>query len=249
MSSEAEVAGAAAEIIASKAQTARTPVVGLATGSSPLGVYRELAAMIAAGTLDLSHASAFALDEYVGIGDRPQSYRRMIDDVAVGMLGLSPRAVHVPDGEADDLDAACRRYDAAIAAAGGVDVQLLGIGSNGHIAFNEPGSDPQSRTRVVTLEQTTRDDNARFFASVDEVPRRAVTQGIGTIMAARSIVLVALGAAKAEAVAAATQGVETARVPASVLQRHADATIVADVEAARLLRGERGHRIVTAPAA
>jgi len=218
---------------------ARKPhaVLGLATGSSPIPVYDELVSRHAAGAVSFARASAFCLDEYVGLPDgHPESYRTVIERVFTGRVDLPPEAVHAPDGGADDLLLAAQSYDEAIAKSGGVDLQLLGIGSDGHIGFNEPGSSLASRTRLKTLTARTREDNARFFGSVDEVPRHVLTQGVGTILDSRHLVLVALGDGKAEAVAAAVEGPVTAMCPASALQLHPHATVVVDDAAAGRLR-------------
>lgn len=206
-------------------------VLGLATGSSPLPVYSALAQLTAGD--DLSRVRGFALDEYVGLDPaHPQSYRSVIAREVVQPLGLDPANVHVPPGDAADIETAGERYEAMIRAAGGVDVQLLGIGSNGHIAFNEPGSPLDSRTRRETLTERTRLDNARFFDSLDDVPRYCLTQGVGTILEAKRIFLLAFGEGKADAVRAALEGPVTSDCPASALQLHPDATFVLDEAAA-----------------
>jgi len=208
-------------------------VLGVATGSSPLATYAELAALARTGQIDLSEASAFALDEYVGLPtDHPLSYHDTIRRTVTVPLGLDPARVHVPDGSEDMLCTAGTRYEEAIRAAGGVDVQILGVGSNGHVGFNEPTSSLSSRTRLKTLAPATREDNARFFTSIDEVPRHCVTQGLGTIMDARNVVLVATGPHKARAVAAIIEGPVTAMWPGSILQMHQHATVVVDESAA-----------------
>lgn len=226
----------AAGIVTAAIGALPAPVLGVATGSSPQPLYQALAARAQEG-LDLSGASAFALDEYLGLpADHPQSYHAVIAREVTGLLHLDPARVHVPPGDADDPVAAAARYDAAIAAAGGVDLQILGIGANGHIGFNEPGSAPDSRTRVVALAPRTLADNSRFFGGdSDAVPTHALTQGIGTILEAREIVLLARGASKAEAVARAVEGPQTAGLPASFLQRHARVTFVLDAAAASKL--------------
>ena len=233
----AEVGRVAAAKVASVARRREDPVLGLATGSSPTAIYAELAAEVAAGRLDLRRARGFALDEYVGIPlEHPESYASVIARDVVGPLGMDPALVRVPDGRAADLEAAAVEYDEAIRAAGGVDVQILGIGANGHIGFNEPTSSLASRTRIKTLAPRTREDNARFFDSVDDVPTHCLTQGLGTIMEAREVVLVAQGEAKAEAVAGAVEGPVSSAVPGSVLQFHPHATVVVDEAAASRLR-------------
>lgn len=208
-------------------------VLGVATGSSPRTTYRALARRAQAG-LDTSGVRAFALDEYVGLDvDHPQSYHEIIRQEVTEPLGLNPSAVHVPHGQAQDLESAGPEYEAAIRDAGGVDVQLLGIGSNGHIGFNEPGSSLAGRTRLKTLAPKTRQDNARFFGGdITAVPIHCLTQGIGTILAAKSVVLVATGAAKARAIAAMAEGPVAAFCPASALQLHEHVTVVIDEDAA-----------------
>jgi glucosamine-6-phosphate deaminase len=213
-------------------------VLGLATGSSPQPVYDDLAARHARGELTVASARAFLLDEYVGLPPgHPESYRAVIDREVVSRLDFAPGAVQGPDGSAADLTAAARAYDLAIRAAGGVDLQLLGIGTDGHIGFNEPGSSLASRTRLKTLVRQTRVDNARFFGGdPDAVPHHVLTQGVGTILEARHLVLLAWGQGKAGAVAQAVEGPVTAMVPASALQLHAHATVVVDEPAASQLR-------------
>jgi glucosamine-6-phosphate deaminase len=231
-----DVARVAADVVAGVVRRRPGAVLGLATGSSPVGVYAELARRVAAGEVDLSGVRGFALDEYVGLpAGHPESYAAVIERDVTGPLGLDPARVHVPDGRAADLEAAAEDYEQAIAAAGGVDVQLLGIGANGHIGFNEPTSSFGSRTRLKTLAPRTRADNARFFDSLNEVPMHCLTQGLGTILGARRLLLVAQGSAKAEAVAAAVEGPLTSMCPASALQLHPRATVVVDEAAAARL--------------
>ena len=231
------VAGAIAHLVADAARAGRAPVLGLATGSSPLGVYRALAGAVAAGTLSLAGARAFALDEYVGLPpDHPQGYRAVIEREFTSAVDVDPAAVAVLDGGAGDPVAECARFENAVAGAGGVDLQLLGIGTDGHLGFNEPGSSLASRTRLKTLTAATRADNARFFdGDPGAVPRHVLTQGLGTIRQARHLVLLATGAAKAAAVAAAVEGPVTASCPASVLQLHPHVTVVVDDDAAGAL--------------
>lgn len=230
----AAVGAAAAARIAAVVGERPQAVLGLSTGSSPVGAYAALAERVRRGDADLSRASGFALDEYVGLPTgSAQSYAATIAREATGPLGLDPDRVHVPHGAAADLQQACADYERAIADAGGVDVQLLGIGTNGHIGFNEPTSSFASRTRIKTLAPRTREDNARFFdGDIDAVPLHCITQGLGTILEARRLLLVAQGEAKAQAVAAAIEGPLTAMVPASALQLHAAATVLLDEAAA-----------------
>lgn len=210
-------------------------VLGLATGSTPLPVYAALPARLAG--IDVSRVRGFALDEYVGLDPRhPQSYRSVIEREVVVPLGLDRTRVRVPDGSLDGIEHAGEDYERAIADAGGVDLQLLGIGTDGHIGFNEPGSSFASRTRVKTLTRQTRADNARFFDTVDDVPRHCITQGLGTILEARHLVLLAFGSGKAAAVAAAVEGPVTASCPGSAIQLHPHVTVVVDEEAAAQLR-------------
>ncbi|MGP3535584.1 glucosamine-6-phosphate deaminase [Microbacterium sp. RD1] len=216
-------------------------VLGLATGSTPLPVYA--AAKRALAGVDVSHVRGFALDEYVGLDPQhPQSYRSVIAREVVEPLGLDPARVHVPDGASARIETAGEEYDRAIAIAGGVDLQLLGIGTDGHIGFNEPGSSFASRTRVKTLTRQTREDNARFFASIDEVPRHCITQGLGTILEARHLVLLAFGEAKADAIAGAVEGPVTASLPGSAIQLHPHVTVVVDEAAASRLRWAEYYR-------
>lgn len=223
------------------------PVLGVATGSSPLETYAELARRVADGSLDVGNLEAFALDEYIGLPpEHEQSYAATLRREFCDRLGVDPSRVHSPDGVADDPHEAAARYDRAIVEAGGVDVQLLGIGPNGHIGFNEPSSSLNSRTRVKTLTRSTREANARFFESIDEVPTHCITQGLGTILDARALVLVAQGAGKAQAVAAAVEGPLSANCPASVLQLHRHALVVVDEAAAASLANREYYDTVQA---
>jgi len=209
-------------------------VLGLATGSTPLPVYEALRPRLAG--VDVSRVRGFALDEYVGIDPaHPESYRSVITREVVEPLGLDPALIRVPDGTLEGIEHAGDDYERAIIEAGGVDLQLLGIGTDGHIGFNEPGSSFASLTRVKTLTEQTRDDNARFFDTVDDVPRHCITQGLGTIMRARHLVLLAFGEGKAAAVAGAVEGPLTASLPGSAIQLHPHATVVVDEAAASQL--------------
>jgi glucosamine-6-phosphate deaminase len=228
-----DIAQLVADRIADRADTNSLAVLGVATGSSPSAVYRALAA---ANSNAIRGLEVFALDEYVGLSYSSEaSYHAVVDMQIRAPLGLDPAKVHVPDGMATNLNAAADAYERELRKVGGVGLQILGIGSNGHIAFNEPGSSFDSRTRVVTLDDRTRADNARFFANVNEVPATALTQGIGTIMEAAEIILVANGVEKAYAVASAIEGPVGTQVPASVLQRHRNVTFALDAAAASAL--------------
>jgi glucosamine-6-phosphate deaminase len=234
--SPSTAAAAAAKRVGAALRQRPDATLGVATGSSPLGVYEALGEGVGVDGTDWARVRAFALDEYVDIrSDHPERYTHVVDREVAQRLGLTPEHVSVPDGSADDLDAAARAYEASIVDAGGIDAQILGIGMNGHIGFNEPGSSLASRTRVVALTEATRAANARFFDSPSEVPTRALTQGVGTIMEARAIVLVAQGEAKAEAIRQVVEGPVSSRWPGSALQMHPDVTVVLDEAAASRL--------------
>jgi len=216
------------------AQIRHTPdfTLGVATGSTPLPVYAALARERSDG-LDLSGVSAFALDEYVGLPrDHPESYHSVIQREVTEPLGLDPSLVRVPDGDEKTIATAGERYEAELDAHGGVDLQLLGIGTDGHVGFNEPGSSLASLTRIKTLTVRTRADNARFFETPEHVPTHCITQGIGTILRARHLVLLAFGARKADVIARAVEGPVTATIPGSCIQLHPHATVVVDEAAA-----------------
>jgi glucosamine-6-phosphate deaminase len=232
LSSVDEVASLAADTIEALVRARPSCVLGLATGSSPVPAYAELVARHRAGTgPSYDEVRGFLLDEYVGLPPgHPQSYRATIARELTDDLGIAADRVRGPDPT--DPSTAGAAYEQALAEAGGVDLQVLGIGSDGHLAFNEPGSSLASTTRIKTLTDTTRRDNARFFGSVDEVPHHVLTQGLGTILRAGHLLLVAAGHGKAAAVAAAVEGPLTASCPASVLQLHPHATVLLDPDAA-----------------
>ena len=232
----AEVGRVAAAKITQLIRRRADAVLGLATGSSPLAIYAELARQVREEGLDCTAVRAFALDEYVGLpAGHPESYRSVIQREVVEPLGLTPALVHVPDGTAEDVVAACAAYEQRMSEVGPVDLQILGIGSNGHIGFNEPTSSFASRTRIKTLAPKTRADNARFFASADEVPTHCLTQGLGTILDAKTLLLVAQGEKKADAVAKMVEGPVMSMCPATALQLHGDALVVVDQAAASRL--------------
>ncbi len=232
----AAVGAAGAALVADAVRATPGLVLGVATGSSPEPLYAALAGHVHAG-LDVRGVHAWALDEYVGLpAGHPESYRAVVARTVTGPLGLDPAHVHVPDGAAVDPHAAAADYEAGLARAGGAGLQILGIGHNGHLAFNEPGSPVHGRTRVVRLTAETRAANARFFGGdLTAVPTHAITQGLATILSAEHLLLVATGADKAPAVAAALTGQVDPAVPASVLQRHPRVTVLLDEAAARLL--------------
>ena len=232
-----QIASLAADAIQALLRHKQDAVLGLATGSSPLPIYDELVQRYEQGLLDFSRVQGFLLDEYVGLEPgHPESYSEVIRRDFAGRVNFAPENVHGPDGTTQDIPAACQAYEEAIAAAGGVDLQLLGVGTDGHLAFNEPGSSFASRTRIKSLIEQTRRDNARFFNSLAEVPHHVLTQGLGTIMEARHVILLATGAQKAQAVRDFVEGPVSAICPASVLQFHPHATVLLDEAAASALK-------------
>ena len=224
---------------------ARKPelVLGLAAGNTMIGLYAELVKLQQAGSLDLSHIITFALDEYVGLEpDHPCSFNTFLRKELLEPVGVQAKNCFFPDGLAEDIDRSCREYEKKIKAAGGIDLQILGIGADGHIAFNEPMSSLGSRTRIKTLTEQTRQDNSAAFGSDQAVPHHAITMGLGTIVESRCCLLLAFGMKKASAVAQAVEGPVTAMVPASVLQLHPDVRIIADENAASLLQHRQHYR-------
>ncbi len=228
----------AAKIVADRLRRKPNLVLGLATGSTPIGLYKELIRMHKYEGLDFSKVTTFNLDEYVGLPpEHDQSYFYFMKKHLIDHVNLSPRFVHVPNGMSKDVNQFCEWYEERIKEFGGVDLQILGIGDNGHIAFNEPGSSLLSRTRVKTLTNTTREANARFFKDPKEVPQYAITMGVGTIMDAKELLLVASGEKKAGAVKASCEGPITAMCPASIIQMHRDAFVITDNQSSALLSG------------
>ena len=219
----------AARLIARLLRAKPDAVLGLATGSTPLLLYRSLIAM----GLDWSRVRTFNLDEYIGLAvDHPQSYHSFMHENLFRHVNIRPGNVHIPDGNATDVPAFCAAYEQRIRDAGGIDLQILGIGTDGHIGFNEPTSSLVSRTRIKTLTQQTRQDNARFFSNAAEVPSHVITMGIGTIMEARQVLMLAFGEKKARAIAEAVEGPISAMNPATILQMHPDARFCIDDAAA-----------------
>ena len=226
----------AAIVLASQVISQPGSVLGLATGSTPVGTYKNLVAFYKEGIVDFSRTTVFNLDEYYGVApENPCSYRWFMEDNLFKHINIRRENTHIPNGLAGDTDAECREYEEKIRQAGGIDLQLLGIGGNGHIGFNEPGDKFESQTRLVELDPGTIAANSRFFASADEVPRKAISMGIKTIMAARRIILLASGAGKAKAVYEMVRGPVTPEHPASVLQLHPQVLVLVDEEAASLL--------------
>ena len=237
LSSVDEVAATAADAIERLLVRRPDAVLGLATGSSPLPTYAALVERHRSGPLTFASARAFLLDEYIGLAvDHPESYRSFIRRHFTDLVDFGPDAVSGPAGEAADIVAACAAYELAISAAGGIDLQVLGIGTDGHLGFNEPTSSLASRTRVKTLTAGTRSDNARFFGSLDDVPHHVVTQGIGTILQARHLLLIATGSEKAMPIARAVEGPVAAICPGSALQLHPHVTVLIDEAAAGQLQ-------------
>lgn len=246
--SESAVAGshAAAERVAKQIRQKPDTVLGLATGSTPLLLYKELIRMHEEEGLDFSRVTTFNLDEYIGLSpDHEQSYHRFMWDNLFSYINIRPENVHIPDGMTYDVPAFCASYERAIVDAGGIDLQVLGIGSDGHVGFNEPTSSFASRTRIKTLTRQTVADNARFFdGDESKVPHHCITMGIGTIMDARMNVLLAFGENKADAVAATVEGPVASVMPASVLQHHPNAKIFIDEAAAVHLKHADYYRWV-----
>lgn len=211
-------------------------VLGMATGSSPIPTYQKMAELYRSGVVDYSKVTTYNLDEYVGLDhDHKESYYYFMMDNLFKHINISKENIHVLSGIAKDLNKECSDYEKAIGNAGGIDLQILGIGRNGHIAFNEPTDSFAPVTHIVNLTQSTIEANTRFFNNADEVPRQALTTGIGTIMKSRKIMLIATGKDKAEAVKAMVKGPVTPNCPASILQLHSNVTIFADEAAASLL--------------
>lgn len=236
-----ESAGAASEALARRIAAAISErpdlVLGLATGRSPVATYAAFRRMAAAGAVDFSRVTTFNLDEFAGVDSHhPGSFRRFMDQHLFDAVGIDPSRIHFLDGAAADLDAECERYEAAIDACGGIDLQLLGIGANGHIGFNEPGDELAARTHRVRLHDVTRRDNAALFGGDPRhVPREALSMGMGTILRARQLVLIATGERKARCIERTVRGPLTTRLPASFLQTHRDVEIYLDTAAASLL--------------
>lgn len=222
-----ELSRKAADIIASQVILKKNSVLGLATGSSPIGTYEILAKKCADGDLDFSDVTSVNLDEYVGLdGENDQSYRYFMNTNLFEKINIDITRTFVPNGCADDLETECKNYDALIESLGGIDLQLLGIGLDGHIGFNEPDEVFTKETHVVKLDESTIDANARFFKSREDVPTSAVTMGMGAIMQAKRVLLIANGKAKKEIVEKAFFGQVTPKVPASILRLHPDLTVI-----------------------
>jgi glucosamine-6-phosphate deaminase len=241
----AAVSKTAAQYFKSQLEAKPESVLGLATGSTPLGLYRELIALYQARLLDFSRAVSFNLDEYTGLpADHPGSYHSFMRENLFSQINLPSQNSHLPDGMAADVPAHCAAYEEAIKRAGGIDLQLLGLGSDGHIGFNEPSSSLSSRTRLKTLTPRTIVDNAAYFGGGKNVPHHVITMGVGTIMEARHCLVLAIGPKKAAAVAAMAEGPITATCPASILQMHIRCTLIVDEPAAAALQRSDYYRWV-----
>jgi glucosamine-6-phosphate deaminase len=235
----------AAKIVARTIREKPRAVLGFATGQSPIGLYENLVRMHREESLDFGSITAFNLDEYAGLDPlHPSSYHSYMGEHLFRRVNIDPRRINIPDGLAADIPAVCRDYEDRIHAAGGIDIQILGIGSDGHLGFNEPSSSLASRTRIKTLTARTRKDNAAAFGGEDRVPHHVITMGLGTIMDSRTCLLLAFGKAKAHAVAQAVEGPVAAMVPASILQMHPRAIVLLDEEAAAELQRAPYYRWV-----
>lgn len=231
-----EMSSACADVFEDLLRVKPKCVLGLATGSTPLGTYAELVKAYEAGHISFKDVTTFNLDEYAGLsGDNDQSYRYFMNHNLFDHVDINKENTHVPDGLCENSHIMCDSYEKAIEEAGGIDIQLLGLGHNGHIGFNEPADEFPVETHKVALTKSTIEANSRLFNSIDEVPTHAYTMGIGTIMKAKKVVVIANGEGKAEIVKRAFKGEVTPQVPASILQSHPNVTIILDGEAASLL--------------
>lgn len=211
-------------------------VLGLATGGTPVGMYKELIKMYEKKELNFSKITTVNLDEYIGLNpEHNQSYRYFMNNNLFNHINIDKSNTFVPNGLAEDLEAQCKEYDQKISELGGIDIQLLGVGNNGHIAFNEPNSELSSGTHIISLTDNTIEANARFFDNIDDVPRKAITMGVGGIMKAKKIILIASGESKAEAIKGIFSGKITTANPATMLQMHRDVTVIVDEAAAKLI--------------
>ena len=238
-----EMSRAAAHAVADVLNAKPNAVLGMATGSTPLGLYRELVRLHKEEGLDFSQVTAFNLDEYVGLSPtNEQSYHYFMHENFFKSVNIPAQNIYIPSGTTNNYQAFCEWYEHRIQECGGIDVQILGVGSDGHIAFNEPGSSLMSRTRLKTLAKSTIDDNARFFKKREDVPIYAITMGVGTILEAKELVLLASGKSKAEAVAEAVEGPVTSMITASALQLHPSSFVFVDDEAASKLKMREYYR-------
>jgi len=232
-----ELSKKAANILASQITLKPNSVLGLATGSTPVGTYRELVRIYQEGDINFSEVVTFNLDEYYGLDkENPQSYYYFMMENLFSHVNINHNSIYIPDGRAESIENECTEYENKIRRAGGIDLQLLGIGRNGHIGFNEPDVKFEAQTHLVTLDEDTIEANSRFFASMEEVPRKAISMGIKTIMHSRKILLLASGEEKAETIKNMINGKITPELPASVLQLHPDVVVLLDEKAASKLQ-------------
>ena len=242
---EGQASQLAANYVAALLKRKPNAVLGLVAGSSPLCMYQKLIEKYQKKELDFSQMITFNLDEYVGIAPgHMRSYNSYMYKNFFNFININPHNIHIPDGMASDLEKYCHKYEEDINSYGGIDMHILGIGRTGHIGFNEPSSSLGSRTRLKTLTEVTRRDNARFFESLDEVPRHVITMGIGTVLDAKECMLLAFGEKKAEAVAALIEGHITAMVPATALQLHPHVKVIIDEAAAAKLKNTEFYKYV-----
>ena len=232
-----ELSKAAAEEFAKVIKEKPNAVLGLATGGSPVGMYKELIKMYEKNELDFSKVTTVNLDEYIGLNpEHNQSYRHFMNENLFNHININITNTFVPNGLAENLEVECKEYDKKIMELGGIDIQLLGVGNNGHIAFNEPDEQLSAGTHVISLTENTIEANSRFFENINDVPKKAITMGLGGIMKAKKIILIASGESKAEAIKGLFSGKITTDNPASMLQMHRDVTVIVDKEAAKLIK-------------
>lgn len=232
-----EVSKRAALIMASQVILKPNSILGLATGSTPIGMYEELVAMYKRGEVDFSNVTTFNLDEYYKLPiENENSYYSFMMNTLFNHINVKKENIHLPNGMTDNVEEECRNYEEKIKEAGGIDVQLLGIGGNAHIGFNEPDENLNVNTNLVDLTEKTIRDNSRFFDNEEDVPKKAISMGIASIMKAKKIILLASGEGKAEAIRDMTNGYISTKVPASILQAHQDVTLIIDKDAAKLIK-------------
>ena len=234
-----EVSKKAAQMILSQVTLKPNSVLGLATGSTPIGMYENLVKLNKNGDIDFSEVRTFNLDEYYKLPkESDQSYHYFMYKNLFDHININPENIHIPNGMTADVDAECERYDKLIKEAGGVDIQVLGIGNNAHIGFNEPTINFEKGTHLVELEESTIEANSRFFDNIEDVPKKAITMGVGSIFKSKKIMLIATGENKAEAIYNTVYGKVVPEVPASILQFHSDIVLILDKKAAKLLKKE-----------
>lgn len=235
-----ELSFKAAQFVASQIILKPESILGLATGSTPEGMYSELVKMYNSGILDFEKITTFNLDEYIGLDEwSSQSYKSYMNEKLFDHVNIKKESINIPNGKSEDIDAECIRYEAEIERAGGLDLQILGIGRNGHIGFNEPDLKFEARTHVVMLDEQTVKDNSRFFEKIEDVPKLAISMGVKTIMHSKKIVLLASGKEKADAVYQMIYGKISPNLPASVLQLHPNVTVICDEDAATNIGGKQ----------